>query len=61
MQNKANFQKAKMNVNAYYRKDYGQILWDWSQEKQTQSNPIQGKTNPICLEGENDRKLFCKK
>ncbi len=54
MQNKANFQKVKLNVNKVLTKDYDQMdTWSIRKTKpiQTQykpnSNPIKAKTNPI--------------
>jgi len=43
MQNKPNFQKAKMNINIYYTKDY-KNLSRWPDIK---TNPIQTQTDPI--------------
>ena len=43
-QNKANFRKAKMNVNIYYTKVYENILCIPIQGKQTQTNPISNPT-----------------
>jgi len=62
MQNKPNFHKAKMNANIYFRKDYGEILWAWSQEKQSQSKPIKASSKPsqsqFASAAKNGRKLF---
>ena len=49
MQNKPNFQKAKMNVTIYFTKLYDNILLIWSQGKQTQSNPISNATDSTVL------------
>jgi len=43
-QNKANFKRAKMDVNIYYTEVYENILCIRSQGKQTQSKPISNAT-----------------
>jgi hypothetical protein len=40
MQNKPNFQKAKMNLSFYLARDYEQITMNNELEKQTQTKPI---------------------
>ena len=46
MQNKANFQKVKLNVNEVLTKDYEQMdTWSIG-KKQSQTNPNKAKTNP---------------
>ena len=43
--NQANLpQQQKMNASFYFRKDYGKMLWHWSQEKQSQSKPNKSST-----------------
>jgi len=57
MQNKPNFQKAKMNVNIYYTKDYKNFIPLAGQKNKPNSNPIK----PNCRKAQNERKLICHK
>ena len=53
MQNKPNFQKAKMNVNIYYTKDYKIFIPLAGYKNKPNSNPIQTQSP----KSQNERKL----
>ena len=46
MENKANFQKVKLNVNEVLTKDYVQMDTWWSGKNKPNSNPIQSQFKP---------------
>jgi len=47
MQNKANFQKVKLNIIDYITKDYEDMDTWWNGKKQSQTNPNKANSNPI--------------